>query len=90
MNGDRAMIQTVEELIKDLQTRYEPDEQVSYTLYSQADIVEFVSELGVDVVWDDVVDNFDTAIDHAQETLNDYLLELVEEYKDNNNDEEIG
>ena len=84
------MIQTVEELIKDLQTRYEPDEQVSYTLYSQADIVEFVSELGVNVVWDDVVDNFDTAIDHAQETLNDYLLELVEEYKDNNNDEEIG
>jgi hypothetical protein len=49
-----------------------------------------VSELGVNVVWDDVVDNFDTAIDHAQETLNDYLLELVEEYKDNNNDEEIG
>lgn len=89
MNGDRVMIQTVDELIKHLQTHYEPDEQVSYTLYSQADIVEYVSELGVDVVWDDVVDNFDTAIDHAQETLNDYLLELVEEYKDNNNDEQV-
>lgn len=85
----KTMIQTVDELIKHLQDRYEPGEQVSYTLYSQADIVEYVSELGVDVVWDDVVDNFDTAIDHAQETLNDYLLELVEEYKDNNTDEEI-
>ena len=83
------MIQTIDELIKHLQTNYEPGERVSYTIYSQADIIEFVSELGVDVVWDDVVDNFDTAIDHAQETLNDYLLELVEEYKDNNNDEQV-
>ena len=82
------MIQTVENLIKHLQNNYEPDENVSYTLYSQADIEDVVSELGTDVVWDDIIDNFDGAFDHVQEDLNIYIYELVEEYKDNKEEQD--
>ena len=82
------MIQNVESLIKHLQNNYEPDENVSYTLYSQADIADAVSELGTDVVWDDIIDNFDSAFDHVQEDMNIYIYELVEEYKDNKEEED--
>jgi hypothetical protein len=82
------MIQNVENLIKHLQNNYEPDENVSYTLYSQADIADAVSELGTDVVWDDIIDNFDSAFDHVQEDMNMYIYELVEEYKDNKEEED--
>lgn len=82
------MIQNVENLIKHLQNNYEPDENVSYTLYSEADIVDVVSELGTDVVWNDIIDNFDGAFDHIQEDLNLYIVELVEEYKDNKEEQD--
>jgi hypothetical protein len=82
------MIQTIESLIRHLQNNYEPDEQVSYTLYSQADVADAVSELGTDVVWDDIIDNFDSAFDHVQEDMNMYIYELVEEYKDNKEEED--
>jgi predicted RecB family endonuclease len=82
------MIQSVENLIKHLQNNYEPNEDVSYTLYSQADLAEVVSELGTHVVWGDIIDNFDDCFEQVQEDLNIYLYELVEEYKDNKEEEE--
>lgn len=82
------MIQSVENLIKHLQNNYEPNEDVSYTLYSQADLQEVVSELGTDVVWADIIDNFDDCFERVQEDLNMYLYELVEEYKDNKEEED--
>ena len=82
------MIQSVENLIKHLQNNYEPNEDVSYTLYSQADLQEVVSELGTDVVWADIIDNFNDCFERVQEDLNMYLYELVEEYKDNKEEED--
>lgn len=82
------MIDTIKDLIEHLQNTYEPDEEVSYTLYSKADLVDVVSELGTDVVWGDIIENFDGALDHVQEDLNMYLYELVEEYKDNKEEED--
>ena len=82
------MIQTIESLIQHLQNNYEPDEQVSYTLYSKADLDEVVSELGTDVVWDDIIDNFDDCFEQVQEDLNIYIYELVEEYKENKKEQD--
>lgn len=84
------MIRTVEELIKHLQDTYELDEIVVGTIYTSADIADYLDESDDGHAWSEIADNFALAIEQTQEGLNEYLNELVEEYKDNNSDEEIG
>ena len=72
---------TVEELIKNLQENYEPNETIVGTIYSQADIEEdWINETNsISELWDKVSDDFAGCINYIQETLNEELLELVEE-----------
>jgi hypothetical protein len=83
------MIRTVEELIKHLQDTYELDEIVVGTIYTSADITDYLDESDDGHAWSEIADNFVLAVEHDQAGLNDYLRELVEEYKDNNNDEQV-
>jgi hypothetical protein len=89
MNRGNTMIRTVEELIKHLQDTYELDEIVVGTIYTSADITDYLDESDDGHAWSEIADNFALAIEQTQEELNEYLNELVEEYKDNNSDEAI-
>lgn len=77
------MIRTVNELIKHLQDTYELDEVVVGTIYSQADIdLDWLDKSdNVSEIWNKVSGDFVGCIDYVQETLNEELLELVEEAK---------
>jgi len=78
------MIYTVKELIKQLQDNYELDEIVTGTIYSKADTENYLDESDDGHAWNEIAENFAIGIEQAQEGLNEYLFDLIEEYKENN------
>lgn len=73
---------TIKELINHLQTNYDPDEVVAYTLWSKGDVVPLLVENGredidADEVWREIVDDFENGMDSGETSM--CLSELVDE-----------
>lgn len=79
---------TVKELIEHLQTTYEPDEVVAYTLYSKGDVESILKydhnreDIDPDEVWKEIADEVEGALDGAQESVSEFLSERVSEEVD--------